>query len=97
MRLNSMATRPNKIPFAANVNATGKPSSKNKTRLANMIGARLLTINSMTTDPLCQNPYASQHRQAPSREFLRPEFLRPYVLPGEPADQALPPPRTQYI
>ncbi|CFT96774.1 Uncharacterised protein [Bordetella pertussis] len=46
-RSSSMPTRPYRIPLAASANATGKPSSKNSTSVANMIGARLAIRNSM--------------------------------------------------
>src|SRR5690625_2292468 len=51
IRPNSMAIRPKRMPFAARVNATGKPSSRNSTSVANMMGARLPTMNSISAIP----------------------------------------------
>src|SRR5690606_27623119 len=47
MRFSSIATKPYNIPVAANVNATGKPNSKNAIRLKNIIGARFAIMKSI--------------------------------------------------
>src|SRR5690625_785552 len=41
------------MPVAANVNATGNPNKRKTIKLANMIGARLLTTNSMLLSFYC--------------------------------------------
>ncbi len=78
-RPSSMPISPYRMPLAASAKATGKPSSRNTTRVANMMGARLAMKKSISTPPVARLRRRGQRRGFAGLCLAR-DFLGQFLL-----------------